>query len=227
MPTTRFQTHSPQHRSWRAPRGRGHRRLGRALIPPTLPIPGHAGFHYDTAHLSPVSAERAIEGIEADFMFHSLTSMTDGQDRYIAFQLYIPVAVRVYDPVTQRPQQNRVTCNCVDYQSTQSACAHLYWLFTRLNGVLREDQQENQQETSSQDSTQIEVMSGLSALYPLIDQRRDSLPKDLKDKLESDSDDSMTEDNIHDNIMDNEPADIYEPSSSSAQIPRHGNNNGF
>ena len=91
-----------------------------------LPIPGYAGLRYDTQHLSPVSAERAAEGIEANFIFHSLTSMTDGRDRYMAFQLYIPVAVRVYDPFAQRLQQTRVTCNCTDYQNTRSACAHLY-----------------------------------------------------------------------------------------------------
>ena len=128
MPTTRSQTHSSQHRPWRASRGRGRgdRRLGRALISPTLPVPEHAGFHYDIGHLSPISAERAIEGIEAGFMFHSLAGMTDNRDRYIAFQLYIPVAVRIYDPVVQRSQQNKVTCSCKDYQRTQSACAHLY-----------------------------------------------------------------------------------------------------
>ena len=57
--------------------------------------------------------------------------------------------------------------------------------------MLREDQQENQQ-----DSTQIEVISGLSALYPLIDQRRDYLPKDLKDELELESDESVFKDTI-------------------------------
>ena len=117
MPVTRFQTHSPQRR---APQVRG--RGDRAPSLPTLPIPGYAGVHYDTQHLSPVSAGRAAEGIEAGFVFHSLENMIDGRDRYIAFQLYIPVAVRVYKPVAQPPQQNRVTCNCTDYQSTQSPC---------------------------------------------------------------------------------------------------------
>ncbi len=97
-----------------------------ALSSLALPIPGYAGLRYDTQHLSPVSAERAAEGIEASFIFHSLASMTDGRDRYIAFQLYVPVAVRVYDPVAQRLQQTRVTCNCTDYQNTHSACPHHY-----------------------------------------------------------------------------------------------------
>ena len=116
---TRSQAHLPQRQG-------GRRRPDRTPLPLTLPIPGYAGFRYNTQHLSPVSAERATEGIEAGFMFHSLKSITDGQDRYIAFQLHVPIAVRVYDPVAHRLQQDRVTCNCVAYQSTQSACAHLY-----------------------------------------------------------------------------------------------------
>ena len=120
MPVTRFQTHFSRGR------GRGGRRPGRAPLPPALPIPGYAGFRYDTQHLSPVSAERAAEGIEAGFILHSLKSMTDGRDRYIAFQLHVPVAIRIYDPVIQQLQPIRATCNCIDYRSTQTACAHLY-----------------------------------------------------------------------------------------------------
>lgn len=107
-------------------RGRGGRRPGRAPFTPTLPIPGYAGFRYDTQHLSPFSAERAAEVIQAGFILHSLKSMTDGRDRYIAFQLHVPVAIRIYDPVIQQLQSIRATCNCMDYQSTQTACAHLY-----------------------------------------------------------------------------------------------------
>ena len=84
--------------------------------------------------------------------------------------------------------------------------------------MLREDHQEIQQD---QNATQVEVVSGLSALYPLIEQRRDSLPRNLND-LESDSDESMIEDDMH-----NDPADVYEPNLSSAQIPRRGSNNRF
>ena len=78
MPVTRFQTPFSRGRS------RGSRRPGRAPLPPALPIPGYAGLHYDTRHLSPVSAERAAEGIEAGFILHSVKSMTDGRDRYVA-----------------------------------------------------------------------------------------------------------------------------------------------
>ena len=102
MPVTRFQT------DFSRGRGRGGRRPGRAPLPPALPIPGYAGFRYDTQHLSPVSAERAAEGIEAGFILHSLKSMTDGRDRYIAFQLHVPVAIRIYDPVIQQLQPIRV-----------------------------------------------------------------------------------------------------------------------
>lgn len=86
--------------------------------------------------------------------------------------------------------------------------------------MLRGDQQETRQ-----DSTQIEVISGLSTLYPLIEQRRDFLPRDLKDELELDSDDSIFEDTIHDYTLHNEPIEAYGPSLSSARIPRRGRNN--
>lgn len=120
MPVTRFQT--PFSRD----RDRGSRRPGRAPLPPALPIPGYVGLHYDTRHLSPVSTKRATEGIEAGFILHSLKSMANSRDRYIAFQLHIPVAIQVYNPVAQRLQPIRATCNCIDYQSTQSTYAHLY-----------------------------------------------------------------------------------------------------
>ena len=221
-PRTRFGAGSHQQRPRRNPH-----------VPPPLnqPIPGYAGLFYDTQNLSPAAAGRAAEGIEAGFLFWELRSLSDGRDRYMAFQLYAPVAVRIYDPVTQRLQQNKVTCNCRDYQSTQSACAHLYvsemssffhrprsnftqWLFTRLNATLRE---EDQQGARTQDTAMpVEVTSGLSALYPLIEQRRDSLPRDSlprreslpgdlsdepdddedDDELESDSDGPTSEDDM-------------------------------
>lgn len=57
---------------------------------------------------------------------------------------------------------------------------------------------------SNQDSTQVEVVSGLSALYPLIEQRRETLPRDLNDELES-----IIEDIRH-NTINHEPANAYE-----------------
>ena len=96
MPVTRFQPHFSRGRS------RDDRRLGRTPLLPALPISGYAGLHYDTRHVSPVSTERAAEGIKAGFILHSLENMTDGRGRYIAFQLYILVAIRVYDPIVQR-----------------------------------------------------------------------------------------------------------------------------
>ena len=81
--------------------------------------------------------------------------------------------------------------------------------------MLREGRQDNQQ-----DATQIEVFSGLSALYPLIEQRRDSLSRDLNDKLEPDSDESITEDTTLDNTTYTEPVGAYESTFSSVQVPR-------
>lgn len=92
--------------------------------------------------------------------------------------------------------------------------------------MLRENRQERQQ-TSVQDSTQVEVISGLSALYPLIEQRRDSLPRDLNDELEPDSDESAIEDTGDDTITYNEIADTYESSLPSAQMSRRDGNNGI
>lgn len=125
MPTTRSQTHLSQQGPLRG-RGQGDHRPNRAPSSLALPIPEYARIHYDTQHLSPVSAERAAKGSEASFIYHSLKSKTDDEDKYLAFQLYVPVAVRVYDSVSQREQQDRVTCTCVHYQSSQSACVHLY-----------------------------------------------------------------------------------------------------
>lgn len=88
--------------------------------------------------------------------------------------------------------------------------------------MLRGNQQESQQ-----DSTQIEVISGLSAPYPLIEQRRDLLPRDLKDELEFDSDGSIFEDTIYDNTLDNEHSGAYDCSLSSPRIPRRGRNSEF
>lgn len=79
-----------------------------------------------------------------------------------------------------------------------------------MNAVLREDRQENQQNMSNQDTTQVEVVSGSSALYLLIEQRRDSLPRDLNDELESDSDESIIEDTTWHNTLHNEPAEPYD-----------------
>ena len=109
MPVTRFQTHFSRGR------GRGGRCPDRAPLPPALPIPGYTRFRYDTQHLSPVSARRAAEGIKADFILHSLKSIIDSRDRYIAFQLHFPVAIRIYNPVIQQLQPIRATCNYIDY----------------------------------------------------------------------------------------------------------------
>ena len=65
-------TRSQAHLS---PRQGDRRRPDRTPLPLTLPMPGYAGFHYDTQHLSPVSAERATECIDAGFIFCSLKSI--------------------------------------------------------------------------------------------------------------------------------------------------------
>lgn len=64
---------------------------------------------------------------------------------------------------------------------------------------------------SNQESTQVEVVAGLSALYFLIEQRRETLPRHLNDELQS-----IIEDIRHSTI-NHEPANTYEPSLCSAQ----------
>lgn len=64
-------------------------------------------------------------------------------------------------------------------------------------------------------------------LYFLIEQRRDSLSRDLTQKLDADSNESSVENTIHDDPSHNESTDVYDPSLSSAQIPRRDRNNGF
>ena len=45
--------------------------------------------------------------------------------------------------------------------------------------------------------------------YPLIEQRRNFLPRDLNDKLESDSDESIIENIRHDNTINHKPINAY------------------
>lgn len=52
-------------------------------------------FRYDTQHLSPNSAQTVVEGLGSTFMVHHIRPHGDGRDRYYAFQLINPIAVRV------------------------------------------------------------------------------------------------------------------------------------
>lgn len=94
----RSQTQSPQQRAGRTPRGRGRGR-GRARVQPSPlpidPISGYAGLQYNTQHLSPNSAQTVVEGLGSTFSVHHIRPHGDGRDRYYAFQLVDPVAVRV------------------------------------------------------------------------------------------------------------------------------------
>ncbi len=85
MPATPPQTYVSQQGPRETLRGhdQDNRRPNRTPSSLTLPIPGYAGVRYDLQHLSPVSAGRAAEGIDAGFIFHSLESIRDGQNRYI------------------------------------------------------------------------------------------------------------------------------------------------
>lgn len=69
----------------------------------------------------------------------------------------------------------------------------------------------------------IEVFSRLSTLYPLIEQRRDTLTGDLNDILEPDSDESIVEYTTHDNASYNERLRVY---MSTAQVLSRGRDHG-
>ncbi len=64
----------------------------------------------------------------------------------------------------------------------------MQWLFGRFHAVLEEGRG-----ASSQGSTQIEVTSRLSELYPLIEERHASLPRDLNTVGGDDEDDHLDE----------------------------------
>ena len=125
MPVTRSQSQTPQQRGGRSPRGRGRGR-GRAQPPPPQvgPIRAHSGIHYDTQILSPTSSRRAAEGLQSEFWVDRLSSYGLGGDRYYAFQISKPVAVRIHDPSggTGRVYE----CTCEDFRNTQRPCAHVW-----------------------------------------------------------------------------------------------------
>ena len=122
MPITRSQTQIPHQRPGRNFRGRGHART-QAPPPPVAPIRGYTGLQYDTQNLSPNTARRAIDGLESDFLVDRVQSHGSGLERYYAFQLKAPFAVRVHNPAAG---QSRVECTCEDFRSNRHTCAHIF-----------------------------------------------------------------------------------------------------
>jgi len=137
MPVTRSQAHPTQQRGGRNARSsRGlSRGRGRARAPPPpivpaqtssprlAPVQSYTGRHYDTQALSPTSAQRATEGLESNFSVDRVQSHDSGRERYYAFQLRTPVAVRIYEPTSGRA---RMECSCEAHRVTQSECAHIF-----------------------------------------------------------------------------------------------------
>lgn len=136
-----------------------------------------------------MSAQRATEGLESSFSVDLVQGYDSGRERYYAFQLGTPVSVRIYEPTAGRA---RLECSCEDHRITQSECAHIFvrqllfrrlnfaddhqWLFAGLLAVLTDEQI-----TNTQGPVQIEMplTSQLGHLYPLIEQRHESLPQAL------------------------------------------------
>ena len=50
---------------------------------------------YDTRNLSPNSAQKVVQGFESTFFVDKLLPHGDGRDKYWAFELKKPIAVRV------------------------------------------------------------------------------------------------------------------------------------
>jgi hypothetical protein len=91
----------------------------------TSPVSGHTGLRYDIQRISPSSRIRAIRGLQ-DVQF-----TVDRAERkepregvpYYAFQLKVPVSVRIYDQETRRPETS-VTCTCDQFESRP--CVHIF-----------------------------------------------------------------------------------------------------
>ncbi len=137
MPVTRSQAQPSQQRGGRnarAGRGRGRGR-GRARAPPpsivtardsspgSPPVQSFTGRQYYTQALSPTSAQRATEGLESNFCVDRVQSHDSGRERYYAFQLRTPVAVRIYEPANGRA---RMECSCEAHRVTHSECTHMF-----------------------------------------------------------------------------------------------------
>ena len=130
MPVTRSQARFSSHRERNPLSGRGRGRAPAALATPGRDLPPQArvivsftGRQYSTEALSPVSARRATEGLESTFSIDRIGSQDSGLERYFAFQLRTPVAVRIYEPDGGR---TRVECTCETFQGSQSECVHIY-----------------------------------------------------------------------------------------------------
>lgn len=131
MPVTRSQARPSSQRGGRNPlsnRGRGRApplltTPGQTLPPQVPPVRSYTGRQYFTQALSPTSARRATEGLESSFSVDRVQSQGSGRERYYAFQLGTPVAVRIHEPDGGHA---RIECSCETHRVTQSECAHIY-----------------------------------------------------------------------------------------------------
>ena len=131
MPVTRSQAHATSNSRGRNPQSsQGHGQAptrpgtpGQAFLPPVSPIRGYTGHQYHIQALSPLSAHRAAEGLESNFSVGRVQSYGSGRERYYAFQLRTPVAVRIYEP---EGDHARAECSCEVHRVTHSDCAHIW-----------------------------------------------------------------------------------------------------
>ena len=129
MPVTRSQAQHAQrraggHRQSSHMHGRGQAsRAPQPSYTQAAPIGSYSGRQYYTQARIPVSNERASEGQEAHFTIDAIEGLDSGQERYYAFQLKAPVALRLYEPAAGH---SRIECSCETFRTDKPDCIHVY-----------------------------------------------------------------------------------------------------
>ena len=193
MAFTRSQANPAQQRGSNNPtgqdvgQGRGRRR-GQAPAAIVDAVQSRTGHRYETNALSPTTAQRAEQGLNANFCLETVKRhVNKNHEPYYAFQLSLstPVAIRLYDPAIGRPIPYE--CSCGDFE--QRPCTHIYvspsdncsleirlktlpqWLVDDLQHKIQD-----RQGTTFSTTPQIELYSRLRELYPSIDHQQSTLP---------------------------------------------------
>lgn len=138
--------------------------------PPTV-LQGHSGTGYDFQNLDPISQQRTLEGLTAEFDIRRSTDFGS----YYAIQLHRSIRVCIYDPSNC---DEPVTCTCGD---ANPVCAHItvrlshvlqlstqqlsskQWLFDRLTAAVV-----GWNSSVRRTLTTEGIVSGISALYRTI-----------------------------------------------------------
>ena len=129
MPVTRSQASHAQRREAHYNYPIHRRSRGQALhasqssSTQAAPIGSYTGRQYYTQARVPISDERASEGREAHFTIDAIEGLDSGQEKYYAFQLKTPVALRMYEPAAGH---SRIECSCETFRTDKPDCIHVY-----------------------------------------------------------------------------------------------------